>query len=195
MGKRSSFERIEKDRYETIDPRAVEILRPILSIDSRATVYPFPSPVRFAEICVGSGVLMRELERAGNLCVYANDIDNASGFGVQKSLFEITNSELEAAEPDCIITNPPWSRPILHPLIEHCMKELYIPTWLLFDSDWAFTKQSSELLSKYCTDIVAVGRLKWIPGTSMSGKDNCSWYRFSPFFTHDGNTIFHPRKT
>ena len=29
-----------------------------------------------------------------------------------------------------------------------------------------------------CTDIVAVGRLRWIEGTTMSGKQNFAWYRF-----------------
>jgi hypothetical protein len=29
-----------------------------------------------------------------------------------------------------------------------------------------------------CSDIVSVGRLRWIEGTIMSGKQNFAWYRF-----------------
>jgi hypothetical protein len=50
------------------------------------------------------------------------------------------------------------------------------PTWLLLDSSWAYTKQSAPYIDQ-CSHIVAVGRLKWIPGTKMSGKDDVSWYR------------------
>ena len=74
-----------------------------------------------------------------------------------------------------IITNPPWNRKILHPMIEHF--RMLAPTWLLFDADWMHTGQSSEYI-KYCTDIVSVGRVKWIPDSKMTGKDNCCWYRF-----------------
>ena len=36
---------------------------------------------------------------------------------------------------DAIITNPPWRRSLLHPLIRHFQK--IAPTWLLLDQDWA----------------------------------------------------------
>ena len=51
------------------------------------------------------------------------------------------------------------------------------PTWLLFDADWAHTKQARPYL-KYCDKIVSVGRVKWIPDSKMTGKDNCAWYLF-----------------
>jgi hypothetical protein len=52
-----------------------------------------------------------------------------------------------------------------------------LPTWLLFDADWKHTKQAIPYLSRLCT-IVSVGRVRWIPGTPYTGKDNCCWYLF-----------------
>jgi len=73
------------------------------------------------------------------------------------------------------MTNPPWSREILHPIIENLRSQA--PTWLLFDSDWMFTAQSNPYM-KYCEVVLPVGRLKWIPGSKHTGKDNCAWYLF-----------------
>ena len=28
--------------------------------------------------------------------------------------------------------------------------------------------------------VVSVGRVKWIPGSKMTGKDNCAWHLFWP---------------
>lgn len=81
-------------------------------------------------------------------------------------------SDLEA---HYFITNPPWSRDLLHPIIENLRKQL--PTWILLDSDWCHTKQAIEYM-KYCAVMVSVGRVKWIPDSKYTGKDNCSWYLF-----------------
>ncbi len=169
MGKRSNFERIEKDDYRTIDPRAVDALLRFV-----------PKFTRFAEPCAGSGDLACRLMLEQNICTMAMDLSR----GVDAMALE--TSDLNGAE--CIITNPPWTRKILHSMIEHFV-DIAPFTWLLFDSDWAHTKQSAPYM-KYCSDIVSVGRLIWIPGTTTSGKDNCAWYRFS----HDAKqTIFHGR--
>jgi len=54
---------------------------------------------------------------------------------------------------------------------------LFRPTWLLFDADWAHTKQAIPYL-EMCLKIVAVGRVKWIEGSEGPGKDNAAWYLF-----------------
>ena len=54
-----------------------------------------------------------------------------------------------------IITNPPWNRKILHPMIEHFAD--FKPTWLLFDADWMHTKQSTPYLSILKRLLVLVG--------------------------------------
>jgi len=153
MGKRSDFARRPNDAYPT--PReAVPFLIPHLE------------GIRtYAEPCAGEGALIGHLAEFGLECVFRNDIDagvdalTLSGFG----------------EADAIVTNPPWTRAVLHPMIQHFAK--FAPTWLLFDADWAFTKQAAPFL-KDCSRIVSVGRLKWIPDSKYSGKDNCAWYQF-----------------
>jgi hypothetical protein len=41
---------------------------------------------------------------------------------------------------------------------------------------WASTVQAAPFLPR-CSDIVAVGRVKWIEGTKHTGFDNFAWYR------------------
>jgi hypothetical protein len=168
VGKRSSFPKIPKDKYMTIDKRAVEALLPFL-----------PAKVNFAEPCVGNWDLAIDLEFYGHNCVYASDIDGPEDH--RKDALTLSSEDLKDA--DLIITNPPWSRPVLHAMIPTfaALK----PTWLLFDADWFHTKQAASYVRDLCTDFVSVGRLVWIPGTRISGKDNVAWYRFATDKTKD----------
>ena len=154
----------------TIDPRAVAALLPHIQNISK-----------FVEPCCGESHLVNELEKHGLECVWASDIEG--GFDA----FHFYGGLAPTA--DAIITNVPWTRQILHPMIGHFCTLL--PTWLLFDSDWAYNAGSAPYL-RFCSDIVAVGRLRWIPDTDMTGKDNVSWYRFDA--RHDGPTRFHGRR-
>ena len=190
VGKRSTFERVAKDYYPTIDKRAVEALMPVLE---KRDAHNFVTAgdgsyyrVDYIEPCAGTGELINQIRFYGHNCVAATDIMYYSEETGNKDVFSYTSQDLNDA--DCFITNPPWSRHILHPLIEHL--SALLPTWLLFDADWAHTKQSAPYM-KLCTDIVSVGRLIWIPGTTMTGKDNCAWYRFDKNNTKE--TIFHGR--
>lgn len=169
MGKRSSFDRIEKDFYRTIDPRAVEALNPHLRAGTR-----------FAEPCVGAGDLMDALIEKGHECYWHSDIADE-----ESPICALSLKSWHLHGADVIITNPPWSRPILHDLIMHLSG--LKPAWLLFDADWAHTKQSAPYMPM-CAKIVSVGRLLWIPGTKMTGKDNCAWYLFDA--AHVGPTEF-----
>jgi hypothetical protein len=166
VGKRSSFERREADFYPT--PRAAVL--PLI---------PYLRGVRtFAEPCAGNGALVQHLEGLGLRCVYAGDI--------------CTGQDALAADDygvaDAIITNPPYTRDVMHRLIEHFQGIL--PTWLLLDSDWASTRQATPFLSS-CSDIVAIGRVKWIEGSKYTGKDNHAWYRFDA--RHSRGPVFHWR--
>jgi hypothetical protein len=168
MGKRSSgFERVPRDFYPT--PYAA--VPPLI---------PHLRGVRtFAEPCCGDGALVNHLESHGLQCVYQGDI--AAG---QDAL-----SLEHYGDADTIITNPPYTRPVMHALIEHFARIL--PTWLLLESDWAHTKQAVPYMPR-CSDIVSVGRLRWIAGTTMSGYDNFAWYRFDA--RHRAGPIFHARE-
>lgn len=165
MGKRSNFERVERDFYPT--PR--EAVLPLL---------PHLEPgAIFAEPCAGDGALIEALESFGHYCGWAGDIEPRSARVLGKNSMDMKDDSFVAT---CIITNPPWDRKILHPMIEHFVSMR--PTWLLFDADWMHTKQSSEMI-KRCSKIVSVGRVKWIPDSKMTGKDNCAWYLFEPGHT------------
>lgn len=155
MGKRSSFTRRPMDDYQT-PWEAVLPLMPLLGI------------VRtFAEPCAGEGKLIEHLGRFGLRCTYSGDLVRG-----EDALFLDRDDVFEA---DAIITNPPWSRDLLHPLINRFMQ--LKPTFLLFDADWMHTRQAAGLLS-HCSLIASVGRVKWIPDSPSTGKDNAAWYRF-----------------
>jgi len=176
MSKRANqFERIAKDYYRTIDDRAVKYLLPHLKYGTK-----------FCEPCAGDGILTDQLTSTNFLkCTAEYDIEPHNSRIVQKDMFDLTLDDLKGA--DVIITNPAWSRDLLHPAILH-FKDL-APTWLLFDADWMHTKQSMSYM-EFCTDIVSIGRLIWMEGTKTSGKDNCCFYRFDK----ESNGIkFHPK--
>jgi hypothetical protein len=162
MGKRSRFERVGRDFYPT-PKEAVAPLIPHLKIK------------RFVEPCAGDGALISHLWQQDIICTAAYDIEDR---GVESIVIKdaLTLEPEDIPTQSYIITNPPWRVDILHPMIER-FTEL-APTWLLLYSDWAFTKQSAPYMRR-CKKMVAVGRLKWIPGSKMTGKDNCAWYLFT----------------
>lgn len=172
MGKRSNFEKIDKDKYRTPYRAVVPLL-------------PFLAPkTRFAAPCAGDGRLIRHLTQHGHICEYAADIEPDAKGILKRSAFDLIDSPC-----GLVIENPPWTRSILEPMIEHFMK--LGDAWLLFDSDWSNNLDAVPLGRAYCRDIVPIGRVKWIEGSKHGGKDNCSWYRFSPA---PGPTIFHFRR-
>lgn len=170
MGKRSDFARRPQDAYFT-PPAAVEPLFAHL-----------PPHSTFIEPCAGDGALIRALESRGHVCVQAFDLTPAApGIEVGDALTE------SLVEADFIITNPPWTRQILHPMIERFRR--HAETWLLFDADWMHTRQAAPYM-EHCEAIVSIGRVKWIPGSKSVGKDNVAAYRFSG---SRGKTVFYGR--
>jgi hypothetical protein len=162
MGKRSSFERFERDFY----PTPYEAVVPLLP--------HLPLCSRFTEPCVGDGALVRHLQSAGHTCIGAYDIEHRAVDGFLVLPRDATSYDYPVRE-GVFITNPPWSRDVLHLIILNLSRQL--PTWLLFDADWMHTRQSAPFIS-YLRKIVSVGRVKWIPDSPFTGKDNCCWYLF-----------------
>ena len=161
MGKRSNYPRIEKDKYAT----PFEAVKPLIGW--------IPPQARYVEPCAKGGELIASLNQFGHQCTWASDIaPEAQGIELLDAL-KLDQSHLAWA--DYIITNPPWTRALLHPMIDH-FRHLK-PTWLLFDADWMHTKQA-EPYAPYCAQVISVGRVKWIPGSKNTGKDNCCWYLF-----------------
>ena len=168
MGKRSNFERRERDYYKTPEEAVIPLLDHIDYIS-----------FTFIEPCAGDGTLTALLEKyTDGDCIYQSDIEPQESNILTKDALHVQD------KPDFYITNPPWDRKILHPIIEHLSN--LAPTWLLFDADWIHTKQSQPYQSRLAK-IVSVGRVKWIPDSKMTGKDNCCWYLFDS--KNSGNTV------
>lgn len=146
------------DAYDT----PAKAVTPVLPFLKAAGVKTFSEP------CSGKGYLVGHLQAAGLECVHSGDI--ADG----EDAMDLTADDV--AEADVIISNPPWTRQIMHPLIWHLMS-LGKPVWLLFDSDWVHNRHAVPFL-RHCSHCVSIGRLKWIEDSKHAAKDNCSWYRF-----------------
>ncbi len=175
MGKRSNFERNPRDFYETPEDAVLPLL-PHLYCD-------LDHGTRFCEPCAGAGKLVDILTDHGLHCAMAWDIHP-----LRDDIDEQDATTRMIGNIDYHITNPPWDRKILHPIIENLYQQA--PTWLLFDADWMHTKQSIPYM-KWCVKVVSIGRVKWIPDSKMTGKDNCCWYLFD--IKHTGPTAFYGR--
>lgn len=154
MGKRSNFIRKDRDFYSTPEQAVLPLLKHLK-----------PNTV-FTEPCAGDYRLVNHLEKYGHKCDNAFDI-----YPMDKRVKN--GNALNVFKSKLIITNPPWDRKVLHPMIDNFRN--ISPCWLLFDADWIHTKQSSDMI-KYCSKIVSIGRVKWFGDTS--GKDNACWYLF-----------------
>lgn len=160
MGKRSDFARRKNDAYLTWDRRAVPPLLPYLA------------DVPFVEPCAGEGHLIDQLVGYGMTCAAAFDIEPG-----RPDILVADARELAVPAGLQVVTNPVWSRPILHAIIRNFAAQ--VPTWLLFDSDWLFTQQSAPLLPLLHL-VVPVGRLRWVEGSPHDAVDSCAWYLFGP---------------
>lgn len=163
MGKRSDgFKRSKNDFYITPE-------KPVLSL------LPYLKPrTKFNEPCAGSGALIDILQKYGHECIEAWDIEPQ-----REGITAGDARQVKTKFPsriDCFITNPPWTREILHDIIKNLSPQK--PTWLLFDADWMHNKHAREHL-KYCEKIISVGRVKWFEDSKSVGKDNAAWYLFN----------------
>jgi hypothetical protein len=165
LGKRSDFPRKSRDFYVT-PFKAVEPLIPHLN-----------GTKRFAEPCAGEGDLVRHLESFKLQCIYQGDMHKGANALARDSY---------GRGKYTIITNPPHTRWIMHELIEHFQQ--IAPTWLLIDLDWVANMQAAPFLP-HCSDVVVIGRVKWIEKSKFTGKENYGWYRFD--IDYNGPTKIH----
>ena len=101
MGKRSEFRRRPRDFYPTPYAAVIPLL-PHLG--------PFST---YAEPCAGDGAIIRHLASYCR-CVSASDINPQAS-----DILKADALTIRAPVADCFITNPPWDRKIVHPLIDH----------------------------------------------------------------------------
>jgi hypothetical protein len=159
MGKRSNFDRVPRDFYPTPEMAVVPLL-------------PHLETKLYIEPCAGDGTLIDHLTKFDKVCYAAYDIEPQRS-DIKKA--DVLQFDWSQFKDITFITNPPWDRKILHPLIT-TLSDVG-PTWLLFDASWAHTAQSRPFLDRL-VKIVSVGRVKWFPGSTMAGKDDCAWYLF-----------------
>ena len=163
MGKRSNFERVERDFYPTPKEAVVPLVRHLP-----------PKGFTYEEPCAGAGDLVNALSEL------APKADLVGAYDIQPRHICVRPGDAlttkAKATTDFYITNPPWDRKLLHPIIENLSQQR--PTWLLFDANWMFTKQAVPYLS-FCHKIVTIGRVKWIKDSKHTGKDDSCWYLFA----------------
>lgn len=175
MGKRTDFKRIPKDKYYTKDPGPVRRLQAHL-----------PAGLRFVEPCAGAGDLIKSMVGYGHECVYACDIAPGHKTIIRRNALTLDRDWRKDVAAKMFVSNPPWTRPILHDLIDHLSSIL--PTWLLIDADWMHTGQAAPYVDR-CAHVVSVGRVRWIPGTTKKGYENTAWFYF-PRRPHTGGPRF-----
>jgi hypothetical protein len=140
----------------------------------REAVVPlYPHVVRdntlFAEPCYGDGSLADHLIGMGLKCVARGDLNDDS----KKDARLWSKRDFDQA--GVVVTNPPWEAQLMMEIMWR--QSDFLPSWFLIYSDWLFTHQSHDLMRMRCTDVVPIGRLKWIKGSKSVGFDNCCWVR------------------
>jgi hypothetical protein len=167
MGKRSNFAHRKADFY----PTPLKAVRPLIPYLRRDAIDAFAEP------CCGEDDLVQHLESFGLTCAYRNDLKYGQDALTVDSF------------PAPVVTNPPHSIVIMHPMIRHF--SAHAPCWLLLSSDWSINAHAAPYLGR-CTDIVPIGRVKWIKDSEHDGGfENYSWYRFDR--KHSAGPVLHPR--
>ena len=151
-------ERRPRDSYPT--PRAaVAALIPHLTEEDRWFVDP----------CAGTGEMLNHFADFGYFGQGLDIVPRGPNIRQADALFDVL-------PPGTRITHPMWERSLLHPLIETLSDGG--KSWMLFDADWLHTRQARPLF-KRLRKIVSVGRVKWIPNSPTTGKENVCWYCFT----------------
>jgi hypothetical protein len=183
MGKREEVKKpkVDKDFYATIDPDAVTPLIPYI----RGCTY--------AEPFYGNGDLEDLLMDAAT-CMWRSDVRKTVESSVVLPAQHVQKEHLIGAAWDCdyIISNPPFTKSVLLPCIEHLSK--LRPTWLLLPADMLHNKYMTPYIKK-CELVLSVGRLCWFPndqGKMVKGVDNFIWGLFVDYET---DTVFKGRIT
>jgi hypothetical protein len=129
---------------------------------------PFLSPrTDFLEPCCGDGELAGHLESFGHRCQGRFNLPDCDA---RYCFYRRAHQEV------CFITNPPWSRSLLHRIITNLSDQG--PFWCLLDADWMHTKQSIPYQPRL-RRIISIGRVRWIEGSKSVGKDNAVWCLFT----------------
>lgn len=176
MSKRSDFEKVPKDFYPTTDPKAVP-----------TKLVEFIRGKNYASPCYGEGDL-EDLLMDVATCRWRSDIRET--VGSSRVMDALCLSKEDVARCDIILDNPPFSRDVLLPLIDHFTS--LKPTWLLLPADYMHNVYFGEYVAK-CSRIISVGRLKWFKDSKHTSTDNFAWYFWVKGATTDTRTEFYGR--
>jgi len=167
VGKREANkkEKSPRDYYSTIDPDAI---KPLL---------PYLHDKKYYEPCGGSGELITLVNALSNAkCLGSCDIHPLKEGIIQKSCMSLSQKDLLGV--DFLLSNPPFTKENLLPMIDHLAS--LKPTWLLLPADMLHNLYMVQHL-RYCDIVLSVGRLCWFPdekGKFVKGVDNYCFYRF-----------------
>lgn len=145
MGRRSSYDKIPRDLYESIDPNCIP--HNLIKHITGKTFY---------EPCVGSGQLVKHMESAGANCVGGSDIKPLGDWASVQVKNGLDLTEMDLVGVDLIATNPPFSKDTLLPLIDHWTS--LRPTLLLLSATHMHVKYFQPYMAK-CSNVVSIGRL------------------------------------
>lgn len=168
------FARAARDFY----PTPAEAVAPLLP--------HLPPRTLFYEPCAGDGALIRALEAAGHRCLLALDLE-PQGPAIARG-DALDQRALPEEAP--VITNPPFARAMLDPLLAHWLRG-HAGIWLLLPDRRASADWFAPFMAR-CDRRVAIGRVRWIPGTRSKGNDDFSWFRFLRA-KHAGPSLFFTR--
>jgi len=167
VSKRSSFDKIPKDFYSTTDPKAIP-----------PKLVEFIRGKSYAEPCYGEGDL-EDLLMDVAVCRWRSDIRDT---GCCKLWDAMCLSQHELEHCDTILTNPPFSRDVLLPMIDHFIS--LKPTWLLLPAGYMHNRYFTPYMEK-CSLVVSIGRLRWFKDSKHTSTDDFAWY----FFPKEGSVV------
>jgi len=184
VSKRSSFDKIPRDYYPTTDPKALP-----------PKFLEFIKGKTYAEPNCGSGELINLIGDTAR-CMWASDIEPlAQSASTEGLLGKFTRwdamclSKHELARCDLIIGNPPYTKSVLLPMIDHFVS--LKPTWLLLPADYMHNKYFSPYMAR-CSKVVSAGRLKWFKDSKHTSTDNFMWANWEKDAS-ETKTIFYGR--
>ena len=198
----SNFERNSRDFY----PTPYKAVLPL-------TNYIGHKSVTYVEPFAGDGALIKHFMKASDnnmMCIYASDIEplvtaigdtnHPKGYNTieEADYRDVCGTLSDTYDFDHFISNPPWinskSSGFQRLNIIHTLASIK-PTWLLLKGAYAFNENMSDVMS-FCTDIIPIGRVKWIPDSKHTDTEDSAWFKFDKqaTLTHLTGPVLHPRK-
>jgi len=123
----------------------------------------------FDEPCAGNGAIIVALTLLGHRCAGAVDITPRAA-GIEQG-----DARTYVPVSGRIITNPPYRRDLLEPLLEHWIGQW--DTWLLLPLDHLVNKWTNRFM-RHVDQIVPLGRVSWL-GNGRGGMENFCWFHFN----------------